>query len=789
MEHNTLSSRAQRFVPIIYDRLVHDRLATVAWTTRGEARVRTHKPIRVAVIGGGCASISTAFELTRPEHQGKYQVSVYQLGWRLGGKGASGRGPADRIEEHGLHLWMGFYENAFRLLRECYTELDRDPQTCRIADWRDAFFPDPLVGLADYSPNGMWLPWLAHFPPGVGDPGDPYTDENPFRVQNYLIRCVGLLRTVLESIQLQEGGNQQEKQDKSSHSSTANWLDYLTPILPISPDTLDTLGQTLGRLLEYGRFATLAGLLEAVEILRTLLETWPQYAPDLVLGVIETLATTARHRLEGAIGTHDELRRLWEILDIVLAILHGIVRFNLINDPRGFAAIDDYDWREWLQLNGASQASVNSAFVRGIYDLLFGYEDGDVSKPRMAAGQALRGALRMFFTYRGAVFWKMRAGMGDIVFAPFYEVLKKRGVRFEFFHRLENVVLAKPDAADFAARPYIAALEFDVQAKIAAEEEYQPLIDVRGLPCWPSQPDYAQLVDGDRLQGEGWQFESHWDRRKVGTKTLRVSQDFDFVVLGVGLGAIPFVCQEIVAQDARWQKMIEEVKTVPTQAFQLWMNEDMASLGWRQPSVNLSGFVEPFDTWADMAQLIPEESWPVPPQAIAYFCSVLSDTDPPPQPPADGMDVSYPVARREEVRRNAIRFLNRDIQRLWPQAGLAELAEAKDEHHTDQFRWDVLIDPFNPAGSSPADKSRFGSQYWAANVNPSDRYVLSLPGSIKYRISPLDNTYDNLTITGDWTDCGHNAGCVEAAVMAGRLAAHAIAGWPALEDIVGYDHP
>ncbi len=35
--------------------------------------------------------------------------------------------------------------------------------------------------------------------------------------------------------------------------------------------------------------------------------------------------------------------------------------------------------------------------------------------------------------------------MGDVVFAPFYEVLKQRGVRFEFFHRLENVALADPE--------------------------------------------------------------------------------------------------------------------------------------------------------------------------------------------------------------------------------------------------------------------------------------------------------------------------------------------------------
>jgi hypothetical protein len=30
---------------------------------------------------------------------------------------------------------------------------------------------------------------------------------------------------------------------------------------------------------------------------------------------------------------------------------------------------------------------------------------------------------------------------------------------------------------------------------------------------------------------------------------------------------------------------------------------------------------------------------------------------------------------------------------------------------------------------------------------------------------------------------------VESAVMSGRLAAHALSGFPALEEITGYDHP
>ena len=113
-----------------------------------------NKPAKVAIIGGGCAGIAAAFELSRPQHRGKYQVTVYQLGWRLGGKGASGRGPAARIEEHGFHVWMGFYENAFRLIRECYDELGRDPRECRIASWRDALFPAPFLSATAPSESG-----------------------------------------------------------------------------------------------------------------------------------------------------------------------------------------------------------------------------------------------------------------------------------------------------------------------------------------------------------------------------------------------------------------------------------------------------------------------------------------------------------------------------------------------------------------------------------------------------------------------------------------------------------
>jgi uncharacterized protein with NAD-binding domain and iron-sulfur cluster len=256
-----------------------------------------------------------------------------------------------------------------------------------------------------------------------------------------------------------------------------------------------------------------------------------------------------------------------------------------------------------------------------------------------------------------------------------------------------------------------------------------------------------------------------------------VGEDFDLVVLGVGVGAIPHVCREIVARDPRWRAMVDHVKTVATQAFQIWMRADMRALGWRDGPVTLAGFVEPFDTWADMRHLIARESWQQAPNALAYFCSVLPDLD------AAGAPTSadYGAAQREQVRQNAIRFLNRDIAHLWPRATGPD----------GKFRWDLLVDPngADASGSTPSGDARFSSQFWTANVSPSDRYALSLPGSSAYRLSPLDQSYDNLTIAGDWTDCGFNAGCVEAAVMSGRLAAHAIAQSPPLTDIVGFDHP
>ena len=748
----------------------------------GKRQLGIRKPIEVAIIGGGCASIAAAFELTRPSHNGAYHVTIYQLGWRLGGKGASGRGPAGRIEEHGLHVWLGCYDNAFQLLRQCYAELNANAKTAGrnakardarkphrkvpLRNWEDFFLPDSHIAVAGSSAHGGWINWAAHFPPAPGLPGDAIDERNPFALSHYFARAVSLLRTLLLGLETFRASGA-----TSLDADAASDADF-----GASQNSPAEIAARIAGLLRVGALASAAIAVEALALVEAAFKSIPKVPERVLLPALEAIASALRKQFEAIVASDDRTRYQWEIIDLILANLVGAVRYKLLTDPRGLDAIDHLDHREWLRENGASERSLNSPFTRVLYDMAMAYEGGDENRPAIAAGAALRGTLRFFFTYRGALLWKMRAGMGDVVFAPFYEVLRARGATFKFFHRLRNVRLADAGVLAPGERQYVEALEFDVQAETPQEREYRPLIDIKGMRCWPSKPDFSQLKDGARMRREDRDFESHWDRRRAGTRELKVTRDFDFVVLGVGIGALSDVCSEIIASNARWRGMVARVKTVATQAFQIWLSADLQELGWDIPPVTLTSFIKPFDTWADMGHVVPAENWRDPqPRTSAYFCNVLAD---PPQRRDTG-ETAYPRRRREEVRNNAIEFLNRDIENLWPKATRREGG----------FRWELLVDPNKTTHKRRATRARFDTQYWTANVNPSDRYVLSLPGSASYRISPLDNTYDNLTIAGDWTDCGLNVGCVEAAVISGRLAAHAISALPALEDIIGFDHP
>ena len=160
---------------------------------------------RIAILGGGAGAVTAALELSKPGWENHYEsITLYQQGWRLGGKGACGRGPDLRIEEHGLHLWFGFYENAFRLLDRCHRELDQradngEPRwDLAFKNIEDSFSPLEQLAVADYDGCG-WSLWAADF--FEDDEDRPWLesdlrapDERPdqWTVAFYAARCLRL---------------------------------------------------------------------------------------------------------------------------------------------------------------------------------------------------------------------------------------------------------------------------------------------------------------------------------------------------------------------------------------------------------------------------------------------------------------------------------------------------------------------------------------------------------------------------------------------------------------------
>jgi len=108
---------------------------------------------RVLVLGGGMGGLAAAHALSdTDERRARFEVTVLSQGHYLGGKGANLRS-ADpqlgrRIEEHGLHVFFGFYHNALRLMRDVYAEANRAPAD-EPSTFDEAFRPEWRVTFHD----------------------------------------------------------------------------------------------------------------------------------------------------------------------------------------------------------------------------------------------------------------------------------------------------------------------------------------------------------------------------------------------------------------------------------------------------------------------------------------------------------------------------------------------------------------------------------------------------------------------------------------------------------------
>ena len=702
---------------------------------------------KVAILGGGAAAMTAAYYLSSTaELREKLEVTVYQMGWRLGGKGASGRNADvfDRIEEHGLHVWGGFYYNAFHLMQEAYGALDRPPE-CPLRTWTDAFRPHNYVVWTEWI-DGKWIDWPVEAPATSGVPGQG--GEFP-TLWEYVEMMIGWLRDIIEGFP--HPGVRAAAQDPGAGA----------PIGPNVREGIHAADPSISAAID-GRPAS---LLEAAQAKAHDLASRPPLAHRAiehhgVAKLVSSFHDWVEREWMDEILSNDEARRLYILADCLVAMIRGIVRDGVLFG--GFMAVDEYDFAGWLGRHGASDLALQSAPLRGYYDYFFAYEGGDPARPRMSAGMALPHLLRLIGAYKGGLFWKMQSGMGDAVFAPLYELCRRNGVRFEFFRRVTGLV---PSEDGRSIDRIVIARQVDL-----CVPEYDPLVRPGDLPSWPSEPRYDQIdpAQAKALRQRGANLEDPWtDWDDVGVVELAAGRDFDAAVLGISIGAFPSICRALAAQRPEWREMIDRLSTIQTQALQLWWKPDVAELGWQGGNATGTGYGQPLESWSDMSGVIPRELWPPQerPGAIVYFCGPMKT----PETVPHGKDPAFGSGQTDAAWKNAAEWCSSCVGHLYP--------GAVDPADPGRLRFDLLVDPSGAAGPE-----RFAHQYARANYTPSERYVLDLPGTNRYRLEADTSGYDNLALAGDWIFTGLG-GAVESAVMAGMKAARALAGVP--REIVG----
>lgn len=726
---------------------------------------------KIVVLGGGCAAMAAVFGITdRKGWQDQFDITVYQPGWRLGGKGAAGRNAAmgQRIEEHGLHVWSGFYENAFWIMRKVYKALNR-PAVDPLAEAFTAFRPHHYAGLSNYS-NGDWVFWKGYLPHVGGLPGD-LIDPDEYRTREDISSPWEMLcNTVLWSLRYFETTTNASTGRFPEPSGEPKWL------LDAFISNRAEPGNLWGRLRGWVE-TVLVGLI----LLRVLLafkaarrhhdraarvgaRRKPHHYTDRpyarLAKRLECLLWWFHREADRLTGGNSDKLSFFLLGDLFISMMIGMLKDGVLE--HGFDVIDHLDLRDWLRSHGAREDSLTNPTVDSAYCYVFAFVDGDTGKPSLAAGVAIRMLLRLLLCSRGAVFWEMQGGMGDTIFAPLYEALKQRGVKFRFFHRALGLTSTDGRVVDWISIGRQATLQ-------PGCDEYAPLVRIKDLPAWPSVPDYGQLVEGRELAAKyadgHCELEScynDWPDRE--TLVLKKGEHFDRVLLGVSVEAVKFICADLCRVNEKFRDGIESQRTVRTQAMQLWADRSLYDLGWRLPSPIICSYGEPFDTWADLSGLLEREAWQRDdcPVSLAYFCGALRDDAGGILPP--GPQPGYLRARYDDVKQNARAWLSLYTGELWPN-GL----------RPDSTDLDYNLLHRDGGGTA---QERFDAQWFSANVDLSARYVLSLPGTVAKRLKAGDTGFDNLVLAGDWLHNGLNYGCVESAVLGGLQASRAICGYP-----------
>lgn len=722
---------------------------------------------KIIILGGGMASLSAAYELTDYKGwQDNYEITLYQVGWRLGGKTSTGRSGCDRIEEHGIHILQGWYDTTFRLLRSIYDE--RKKENLAPGSPLQDLFKDGLVAnnstlLTEFVPElGKWTNWPLILPetteqPGLGEPLDMWS----------LLRkgMAVMLEMLLGSPYVKginpvvawilnhffpkySAGGEQKPNDKPGCLYS-----LLKPLMK--------KGGLVDRLVQ----KEFLNITEAIRLMQQAPANNQHQHHSLILNLIEKYI---RHIEEKGLPYKEEEQ---EHRRIILAVcfayynIKGILEdvYNPDTKTFDFNKINKYDYREWLGKQGAPVWLVDSVIVRFFYTGTFANLVND-NGGAVAAGTALQ-----FFAkssgYKGSFVYQMVYGTGEVLVMPLYEVLKNRGVKFKFFHKIEQV--------HYASTGFIETISFAEQVELAVPE-YNPVkkIDDDKLSAWPSEPLYDQLNADDvkRLKEGNISLEDPWaDWTDFRKGQLTKGVDFDEVILGIPVGTLKTICSEIIEKENRWQLMVNNIITTPTQSAQLWFLSSLKELGfdiaaWGLPpqyaAPNVVVYQNPMYSWLDSSLVLPSEKWPANqhPKFLAYFTGpyVLRK----PLPPIT--DHGYQARENERLRDTFEQWLQDNAAWFWPKAATYLYPQG--------LNYKLLAD----ADDSPDGYTRFANQFFRANVRPTDHYTLSVPNSDLYRLKADESGFHNMYLCGDWIDFGGNVGYIDGTIQSGQQAAQAL---------------
>ena len=660
---------------------------------------------RIAILGGGMASLTAAYQLTKtPELRAQNDVTLYQIGWRLGGKAASGRDSLDRNCEHGLHVWFGFYENTFQLIQELYAA--RDPHVdWALKTWQDAVKPQNFTPIGMPNADGSWTTFPLTWPSNLGVPG--------------------------------EGG-----------------------LLPTIWEVIETVGDFIVLLLEGKERASFEAIMAVAGPTpgHTDVDLRPERVMEAAMGLVRGLAEEVgdalqegldrvldlvgwTHKAHGgtvAAGAHPQSAHsiVHDVIDIFFAVLRGVAT-DIIVPNAPLISLDEMEFCDWLLKHGADpKVTARSSVIRAIYDTTFQYEEGDDTKRALAAGTGLGTIMRIVGTYKGSCMWLVQAGMGEVMVGPLYQHLVDAGVKFEFFHKVSSIEPGDPEDA------MVNKVRFEVQAQTVSGA-YQPVRVENGMVIWPTQPHWDQLSGGAAMKTAGVNFESHWANwPPAAEKVIEAGTDFDVVVLGIALGALkqlnpqdPSLCAGLIAQSPAFANWINNTGIIPSMGVQLWSDKTLGELGWIQGKPALVSGPEYLNIWADMSPVLAFESGGQSSSKSLHYLTGTYSTQLYKQPRSA---TTTPAAAAADIRAQTVDWLNDEVKSWWPLA-----------RSSGGFDWSVLTAPVGVTG-----EARLDAQYLRANIDPTECCTLAAPGKTKYRLHAAESGFHNLILCGEGTAFG-----------------------------------